>query len=74
MEELIWEIFGDGSIGIPMTDSGFVNDDGFTLGSTTAGQLDYWYNIDYSLEGVCVDDGIILIKKQYLNFNLIIIF
>ena len=58
MEELIWEIFGDGSIGIPMTDSGFVNDDGFTLGSTTEGNLDddIRYTIDYELNGVCLDD------------------
>lgn len=63
MEELIWEIFGDGSIGIPMTDSGFVNDDGFTLGSTTGGQL------DYCLTGVCVDDGCGCEYDSIINLN-----
>ena len=58
MEELIWEIFGDGSIGIPMTDNGFVDENGFSLGSTTEGQLDddIRYTIDYELNGVCLDD------------------
>ncbi len=83
MEELIWEIFGDGSIGLPMTDSGFVNDDGFTLGSTTAGQLDddISYSIDYELNGVCLDDEIESIgdldvegtwKKLYEEYKAII--
>jgi len=83
MEELIWEIFGDGSIGIPMTDSGFVNDDGFTLGSTTEGNLndDIRYTIDYELNGVCLDDEIESIgdldvggtwKKLYEEYKAII--
>ena len=55
MESLIWKIFGDGSIGLPMNDSKFVDEDGFTLGSTTAGRLDYNYTIDYTLKGICMD-------------------
>eukprot|EP00943_MAST-04B_sp_MAST-4B-sp1_P007929 g7929.t1 len=55
MESLIWKIFGDGSIGLPMNDSKFVDEDGFTLGSTTAGRLDYNYTIDYTLEGICIN-------------------
>jgi hypothetical protein len=56
MEELIWKIFEDGSIGIPMTDSGFVDENGFTLGSTSEGKLDGNYTIHYNINGECDDD------------------
>ena len=58
MEEYIWKIFGDGAIGLPMKEYGFIDKYGFTLGSTTEGHLDdnIRFTIDYKLNGVCLDD------------------
>ena len=47
---------GDGAVGLPIDDSKFVDEDGFTLSSTTCGEKDGKYTIHYQLTGEC-DDG-----------------